>query len=69
MNSIQATDRIFVSASLCGTTIMNISLSGIESISDITRQLQSQLGGRRGLVAVNLRNSTRGWSRRYNFSF
>ncbi len=66
MKHITQSDTIFVTIVQLGRTLANIRLSGIRSVSHLKNALAEIAAKFNGMVSVMLRNSTQGWSYRYN---
>lgn len=63
MSIISINDCIFVNVLLNGTSLLNISLSGIGSVKELMQQLHKMLHQYSGrLLTLQVRNSTRGWN-------
>lgn len=66
MKHITTTDTIFVTIMQLGRIVGNIRLSGISSASHLKSALAEIAARFSGMVSVLLRNSSQGWSYRYN---
>ena len=64
MKTISCTDVIFARVTRCGQTLASLSLSGITSLQQLYMRIRTQLGTRLGLITIQLRNTTQGWSDR-----
>lgn len=63
--AINFTDTIFATVKRAGVTVARHTLSGFTSVADVMRQLCIMMrGDGYGLVTVELRNGTLGWSER-----
>ncbi len=63
MSTISISDVIFASIIKQGRHIATFRLSGLSSFKDAIHQLRCIVNSSLGLVTVNFRNSTQGWSR------
>lgn len=64
MKTISCTDVIFARVSLCGRMVASLCLSGISSLSELYQHIRRELGASVGLVTVQLRNGSQGWTDR-----
>lgn len=64
MKTISCTDIIFARVSMCGRMVASLCLSGISSLNELYQQIRRELGSRLGLVTVQLRNGSQGWTDR-----
>ncbi|MDE6041911.1 MAG: hypothetical protein K2F99_10075 [Muribaculaceae bacterium] len=62
MQLINSSDRIIARGTYLGHTIVNIASSGFESVADVLSAIAAGAGNTRGLLRVQLRNATQGWS-------
>lgn len=64
MTNISYNDRLYVNVNMRGTSLLNMSLSGFSSMKELMQHLSVVLRQYAGqLLTLQLRNSTRGWSR------
>lgn len=66
MKTISTEDVLYITAQHRGVVLANMQMSGAGSMADITRQIRNIITGCCGLVNINLRNVSQGWSRNYN---
>lgn len=52
-----------------GHTIFSIQMSGLTSFTELLRKLRKTISNPLGLVTLNLRNSSQGWSQQYALIF
>lgn len=64
MKTVNTTDILFATVISRGRTVAKITLSGMSSIADIMAELAGRLSGAKGLLTLQLRNYTQGWSSR-----
>lgn len=64
MKTISCTDIIFARVSQCGRMVASLCLSGITSIQELYQRISERLGGHVGLITVQLRNGSQGWTDR-----
>lgn len=64
--TLSSQDTLMISASSCGREILRISLSGVESLAAVMREISRRCSCFNGLLEVALRNTSRGWSVRQN---
>lgn len=70
MAQISLTDRIFVNVMFNGANLLNLSLSGFDSLKTLMQHLHTVLRNYSGkLLTLQLRNSTRGWYRTNSILF
>ena len=62
MKLINSTDTILARGTYLGRTIVDIASTGFESMSDILTAIAASAGNTRGLLQIQLRNATQGWS-------
>lgn len=55
-----------ISASSCGREILRISLSGVESLAAVMREVSRRCSRFNGLLEIALRNTSQGWALRQN---
>lgn len=55
-------DKLFVSVVQYGRTVLDLVLAGIGSMAELMRVVKCSLGPECGLVTVNVRNGSQGWS-------
>ncbi|MBD5213640.1 MAG: hypothetical protein HDS75_02290 [Bacteroidales bacterium] len=59
-------DTIFATIRKAGNTLGRHTLSGFDSVGAVLRELCGMHSGVRGLVTIELRNGTLGWSEQLN---
>lgn len=64
MATISLTDIIFATVTLRGRVLAQIRINGVSSYSEILSRVLGKLKGLRGLITVDLRNSSQGWTAR-----
>ncbi|MBD5178806.1 MAG: hypothetical protein HDR46_06830 [Bacteroides sp.] len=70
MAKISVTDILFVNVLDHGRSLLQLSVSGITSAKELMQQLREMLHQYNGkLLTLQLRNSTRGWSRENQMLF
>ena len=70
MAKISVTDILFVNVLDPGRSLLQLSVSGITSAKELMQQLREMLHQYNGkLLTLQLRNSTRGWSRENQMLF
>ncbi len=63
MKHISTSDKLFVTVICNGHRLLNISISGFNSMKEVIKYLRSILRDYAGkLLTLQLRNSTRGWN-------
>jgi hypothetical protein len=62
MASISKSDTIMASVTLRGKTLATINSNGFSSFSDVVSQLRAKAGSVAGIISINLRNFSQGWS-------
>ena len=67
--SISPSDRVFVSVVQHGRTLFDRLMAGAGSVAEIMDMVQGALKDTVGLVTVNIRNASQGWSRRRTVRF
>ncbi|MBD5267420.1 MAG: hypothetical protein HDS41_04440 [Bacteroides sp.] len=65
MGTIHASDVIFATLIQHGRQIGSFRLSGISSLSDIIDNVRSKAARVPGIVTLQLRNGTQGWTHRH----
>lgn len=63
MATISITDVIYATVERRGTTLLSARFSGIASFSELLSQLRRAISRETGLMTLNLRNGSQGWSR------
>lgn len=63
MATINSSDTIFATVKLRGVTVGSFTLSGMTGFSDVVRHVRHSVGNLAGLVTLQLRNCSQGWSR------
>lgn len=66
MANLNTSDIVFATVRQHGNTIANIRLSGMSSVSQILNYIKRFFRDTVGLLSVNLRNGTQGWSQTLN---
>lgn len=69
MTKIDFSDIIFVTVMQQGRSLTQLTFSGIRSIKELMQRLRQSLHQYNGLLTVQLRNSTQGWSRENQMLF
>lgn len=69
MKAINSSDTLFVTVTRLGRTVLSTSISGADSLGDVTRSILPQLPAAAGLVSISLRNGSQGWAHSYNVRF
>lgn len=65
-NTINDTDRIFATVTNMHTTVCNLAISGVTSMSEIVRRVRHAIGDEAMHTAtLTVRNSTQGWMMRH----
>lgn len=62
MKTITRTDILFAVVRRMGRTVYNSRLTGYESMADVLRDVHDALSGIGGIVTLQLRNGSQGWS-------
>lgn len=68
MKQISPADTLFVQVMSFGATLLNTSITGISGYGDVYRSISGMLPDC-GMVRVNVRNRTQGWSEQRNIYF
>lgn len=63
MKTINLSDTLFVTLTQFGSVVINFSICGITSMAELLMAVRKKMSGRAGIVTMNLRNRTQGWSR------
>lgn len=58
--SVTVSDVVFVNVAACGRNLVSFTLKGNSSTDELMSALRGMLAGYKGLLSVNLRNSTQG---------
>lgn len=69
MASIHRTDLLQVTAQSCGAVLLSITMSGVDTLTDVFRQVRESTACDIGIVTVKLRNRTQGWTQQHNLVF
>lgn len=70
MKKINFNDNLFVNVILRGRSLLNVKLTGFDSFGELMIYLRTVLGEYAGqLLSLELRNATKGWSRRDSVLF
>lgn len=64
MTKISNTDIIFATVTAGGRQISNLRLSGFTSLQQLMCHIISTIGRQMGLITLQLRNLTQGWTSR-----
>ncbi len=67
MKAININDVIFATVSQHGCVLASLTLSGVTSLSDVMKHLRASVSGVVGMVTLQLRNMSQGWSQRTTF--
>lgn len=62
---ISQNDRLFITAVSKGETLLSDSVTGFSSIGDIYRHVKTNVKNQTGVIILQLRNSTRGWTQQH----
>lgn len=62
MGTINSSDIIYATLSQHGRQFATFRFSGLTSFAEIVRSVRRAVTSRRGMVTLNLRNSSQGWS-------
>ena len=62
MRNISKNDTMMIRVSSIGREIVGFTMDGFSDLNDVMREVCNRLDGFRGLMQLNLRNSTQGWS-------
>lgn len=62
MSTISLTDEIFATVTLRGATLARVRINGVGSYSELLARLLSTIQGIRGMLTLDLRNSSQGWT-------
>ncbi len=70
MKKIELNDVIFARATMMGREIINMRICGVMSMSELLRRVRQEIGSCFGLITINLRNMSQGWTQTacYRFS-
>lgn len=60
-------DVIFARASVMGRELLNIRICGAESMKELLCAIRRQLGEYIGLISLQIRNLTQGWSQQRTY--
>lgn len=61
LNSINSTDRLYLTVMTGRKTLASLSISGVNSMNEIFRYVLDNARGQKGIVTLYLRNGTQGW--------
>lgn len=61
-NVLHSSDRLFVNVVQYGKIILDSFFEGYDSVSGLMAAVRQQLGSVAGLITVNIRNCSQGWS-------
>ena len=62
MTQILSSDNLFATAYYCGNEVFRFAGSGITSLSDLISIMRDHAPLSAGMVTLNIRNSSQGWS-------
>jgi hypothetical protein len=62
MATINTSDTIMASATHMGKTLATVNANGFASFADVVAMLRAKAGSVVGMISINLRNFTQGWS-------
>ncbi len=62
MKTFGSNDIVFARASVMGRELLNVRICGAESMSALISAIRRQLGSYIGMVSLQIRNLTQGWS-------
>lgn len=65
MNSINSTDRLYLTVMTGRKTLASLSVSGVSSLNEVYRRVIESANGQKGIVTLYLRNSTQGWTQQH----
>lgn len=65
MATINNTDTIFARISQGGRTLASLSISGMDTIRQVIGGVCARVDCPRGLLTIDLRNTTQGWASRH----
>ena len=60
-NSINSTDRLYLTVMTRRKTVASFSISGVNSMNEIFRYVLNNTHGQKGIVTLYLRNGSQGW--------
>ena len=60
-------DVIFARASVMGRELLNIRICGAESMKELLSAIRRQLGEYIGLISLQIRNLTQGWTQQRTY--
>ncbi len=70
MNSIALSDQLFATVTSFGTTMCNIAIDGVSSMSEVVRRVRETIGdGNLRGATLTVRNSSQGWATRSSIKF
>lgn len=69
MATINYSDKIFATVMRQGRTIISLQMSGLTSFSELLKNLRRSISKPLGLVTLNLRNSSQGWTQQHTLMF
>ncbi|MCM1348331.1 MAG: hypothetical protein NC338_02880 [Firmicutes bacterium] len=64
MATISLTDIIFATVRFRGRDVLRLKLEGVSSYSEIVARVLKFVKGIRGIMTIDLRNSSQGWTSR-----
>ncbi len=62
MKTFSINDVIFARVTMMGHELLNLRLSGIASMSALLHRIRQELGSCLGMISLNIRNLSQGWS-------
>lgn len=67
MKTIDINDTIFATVTANGMTLVNLRLSGLNSMGEVLSSVHRALPGAAGMMTLTLRNGSQGWTDRRAF--
>ena len=64
MATITSSDIIFATVMQRGRTIQSLQLSGLNSFAELFQKIRNAIASSSGLITLQLRNGSQGWSQR-----
>ncbi len=62
MKKIEFNDIIFARVTTMGRELLSVRICGVMSMTELLRHVRKELGTYMGLITLNLRNMSQGWS-------
>ena len=66
MATINSSDIMMATATLCGRRLASFTFSGFTSVAEVVAAVRDSVGPAFGIINLELRNSTQGWRRKHN---